>query len=224
MSNLQAILFDLDNTLLDRTQTFQAFTDLFASTYFAHLSSTTELCELIIERDQDGYKDKHQLFNELLEELPWRERPTASELMDFYMAEYVNNAVLMEQAKETLALVREAGYLTGLITNGRNEVQYGKIDRLGIRDAFDVILVSEEAGIKKPDPAIFKMAVERLGVDTQACLFIGDHPINDIEAAAKLGMKTIWIQVNQPWQEELATTPTHSIKHLGELRDLFSTL
>lgn len=37
MSNIQAILFDLDNTLLDRTRTFRAFTDQFASTYFSHL-------------------------------------------------------------------------------------------------------------------------------------------------------------------------------------------
>ncbi|MFS0726623.1 HAD family hydrolase [Paenibacillus sp. 1P07SE] len=218
MKDIQAVLFDLDNTLLDRTSTFRSFTERFAETYFDHLTDTTELCHLIIERDEDGYKDKYVLFDELLEELPWQSRPAASELMAFYMKEYVDCAVLMEEARETLERIRTSGYKTGLITNGRNEVQHGKIDRMGIREAFDVILVSEEAGIKKPDPKIFEMAVGRLGVRPQACLFVGDHPVNDIEAAASLGMRTVWMQVNQPWREGLSATPDHTISRLSELR------
>lgn len=61
------------------------------------------------------------------------------------------------------------------------------------------------------------MAIERLGLRAEQCLYIGDHPINDIEGAAKAGMDTIWLEVNQPWKDEITIRPKHKIKHLSEL-------
>ncbi|GBF77608.1 hypothetical protein PA598K_06165 [Paenibacillus sp. 598K] len=219
----QAILFDLDNTLLDRTRTFRAFVDRLVETYLGHLAPAEEICAMIVERDRDGYKDKDELFAELVEELPWQRRPEAAELMAFYLEQYVREAVLMPEARETLALARSLGCKLALITNGKTAVQYGKLDRLGIRDAFDATLVSEEAGVRKPDPAIFEMALRRLDVTAQDCLFVGDHPVNDIAAAAELGMRTIWLKVNQPWPEELRVAPDLTIHRLGELLDWLDT-
>ena len=136
--------------------------------------------------------------------------------MDFYYAEYVNNAVLMDQAREVLHYVRQK-YKTGLITNGKNLVQHGKIDQLAIRDAFDFIIVSEEAGVKKPDPLIFEMALERLQLSAEECIYVGDHPVNDIEASASVGMNPIWIKVNQPWRDHITAKPIHEIERLSEL-------
>ena len=45
------------------------------------------------------------------------------------------------------------------------------------------------------------MALERLQLSAEECVYIGDHPVNDIEGASKVGMKTIWIKANQPWKE-----------------------
>lgn len=216
MKNIQAIIFDLDNTLLDRTRTFQNFTTSFVNTYFAHDPNADAIATRIIDLDQDGYKDKHLLFAELLEELPWLTKPDHNELMGFYNVHYVKNALLMEHAAETMSYIRQK-YKLGLITNGRTAIQYGKIDRLGIRDLFDFILVSEEAGVKKPDNRIFEMALNKLGLRPEQCLYIGDHPTNDIEGAGKAGMKTIWFEVNQPWRDEITIKPEHRIKHLREL-------
>jgi len=107
-----------------------------------------------------------------------------------------------------------------LITNGRTAIQYGKIDRLGLRDRFEVILVSEEVGIKKPNPDLFRMALKRLGLEPEECLYVGDHPVNDIEGAAAVGMETIWMQVNQPWREGLTARPKHVIRRIAELTDI----
>jgi haloacid dehalogenase superfamily, subfamily IA, variant 3 with third motif having DD or ED/haloacid dehalogenase superfamily, subfamily IA, variant 1 with third motif having Dx(3-4)D or Dx(3-4)E len=214
--SIQAILFDLDNTLLDRTRTFEQFTNGFIATYFSHLDETREIFDRIIELDQDGYKDKEELFAELLDELPWRIPPEHSELLAFYKREYVNHALLMEQAREVVLGLREK-YRLGLITNGKTAIQHGKIDRLGIRDMFDVILVSEEAGVKKPDRAIYEMATAKLELQPEQCLYIGDHPVNDIEGATNAGMRTIWFKVNQPWRDHITAAPLHTIKHLSEL-------
>ena len=219
MPPLKAVLFDLDNTVLDRTAAFRRFVDVFLQNYFRHSNGSQELAGRIVELDRDGYKDKRELFAELIEELAWERTPGLEELMDFYKTEYVNSAVPMERAKDVLRHVR-GKYKTGLVTNGGTEVQHGKIDRLGIRDDFDVILVSQEAGVKKPDPSIFAMAIDRLGVRPEECVFVGDHPVNDIEGAHQAGMRTIWLQVNQPWREGLSARPLYSIRRLSELLEV----
>jgi putative hydrolase of the HAD superfamily len=161
---IKAVIFDLDNTLLDRTTTFGNFTRSFLRNYMSHATESQQLFDLIVKLDEDGYKDKPELFAELLERLPWQSKPQLAELIDYYSAEYVKSAVLMEQSREVIAYAGSK-YRLGMITNGRTHIQYGKIDQLGIRDPFELILVSEEAGLRKPDPRIFEPlhAIERLG-------------------------------------------------------------
>ncbi|MBE7679831.1 MULTISPECIES: HAD family hydrolase [Paenibacillus] len=219
MDQIKAIIFDLDNTILNRTRTFEGFTQSLLKTYFSHLETTDNISQRIIELDQDGYKDKPLLFHELLQELPWSVYPPHDELMEFYGKEYVRSAVLMEEAREVVQQLRSK-YQTGLITNGKTDIQYGKIDQLGIRDDFDLIIVSEEAGVKKPDPQIFRLALDHFGLSPEQCIYIGDHPTNDVEGAANVGMNTIWMKVNQPWQDSITARPLHSITHLRELLPL----
>ena len=139
--------------------------------------------------------------------------------MDYYKVNYVKNAILMDQAKEVLAYLRTK-YRTGLITNGRTEIQYGKIDQINLRGDFDIILVSEEAGVKKPDAAIFRMALDALGLPPEQCVYVGDHPVNDVAGAADVGMKTIWLQSNQPWRDELHVKPDHVIRSLHQILEI----
>lgn len=215
----KAILFDLDNTLLDRTSSFAGFTRDFIRIFLPHSTDDSKVLGTIIEMDQDGYKAKRELFAELLEVLPWKDKPELDELMSFYQREYVNNAVLMPRALHVLNHTKPK-YKLGLITNGKTSIQYGKIDKLELRPLFDSIIVSEEAGVKKPSPDIFQMAVKQLGVRAEECLFIGDHPVNDIEGAALTGMNTIWMKVNQPWPDHLHVIPLHTIHKLEELLDI----
>nr|WP_154887021.1 HAD family hydrolase [Paenibacillus xylanexedens] len=219
MDRIKAVIFDLDNTILNRTRTFEGFTQSLINTYFGHMESTEHIKQRIIELDEDGYKEKPRLFDELLEELPWAEHPPHEELMVFYGREYVRNSVLMDEAREVVQHLK-GRYLIGLITNGQTQIQYGKIDQLGIREDYDHIIVSEEAGVKKPDPRIFQLALDHFGIEPEQCLYIGDHPLNDIQGAAKAGMNTIWMKVNQPWPEIVETTPLHTIQQLRELKTL----
>ncbi len=80
--------------------------------------------------------------------------------------------------------------------------------------------MESEAGIKKPDPAIFEMAIKQLNLSPNQCIYIGDHPVNDIEGAAKVGMETIWLKVNQPWRDDLIAEPLYRISKLYELLEL----
>jgi putative hydrolase of the HAD superfamily len=217
MDHIKAVIFDLDNTLLDRTRTFRLFAEAFVDRFLGETKKREALIGRIELLDEDGYKDKPTLFRELLDELPWLEKPLHEDLLGYYEKEYVNSAILMDQAED---LIHYLGgkYKLGLITNGRTAIQYGKIDRLAIRDRFEVILVSEEAGIKKPDSRIFRTAIERLNVLPEECVYVGDHPVNDVEGAASVGMRTVWLEVNQPWRESVQAIPWLRIVRLGELK------
>ncbi|CAM3924030.1 hypothetical protein L1N85_01795 [Paenibacillus alkaliterrae] len=102
MNDIKAIIFDLDNTILDRTSTFRAFAQALIVQYFSHWDAKEGILERIVDLDEDGYKDKKVLFHELLEEMPWLAKPEHDELMAFYRKEYVNNAILMDQALEVI--------------------------------------------------------------------------------------------------------------------------
>jgi putative hydrolase of the HAD superfamily len=106
----------------------------------------------------------------------------------------------------------------GLVTNGRKDIQDGKIDLLALREYFAAIVISGEAGIAKPDPDIYRLALERLGYAAEETLFIGDHPVNDIWGAGKAGMATIWLRRNHAWDDKLDVQPWKIIDELDELK------
>ncbi len=66
------------------------------------------------------------------------------------------------------------------------------ISGLGVTDYFDVILISEIEGMRKPQPEIFDRAISRLGSSAQTSVFVGDNPEADITGAKNAGMRTIW--------------------------------
>jgi putative hydrolase of the HAD superfamily len=88
--------------------------------------------------------------------------------------------------------LRSNNLVLGMITNGKGQFQMDNIKALEIKTYFEIILISEWEGIKKPDSQIFHRALEQLNVSPNESLFVGDHPDNDVKAAQKVGMKGIW--------------------------------
>jgi putative hydrolase of the HAD superfamily len=80
----------------------------------------------------------------------------------------------------------------GSVTNGAIRSQRPKIEALEISAYFEAILISEEQGVKKPDSEIYRRAMRKLGSAPENTVFVGDHPIADIEGPARLGIRTIW--------------------------------
>ena len=85
-------------------------------------------------------------------------------------------------------------YRLGLLTNGQVDLQQDKIDLAGIRDYFDVIVVSGEIGVGKPDPYIFEYTLRRLGSDTTGAVMVGNSLRSDIAGANGVGLKAVWIK------------------------------
>ncbi len=97
--------------------------------------------------------------------------------------------------------VREAGYRTALVTNNAREFRRAWRRLLPVDELFGTVVDSSEVGVRKPDPAIFRIALERLDVPAERALFLDDYEGN-VRAAASLGIRSI--RVDAEGREALA--------------------
>ena len=70
---------------------------------------------------------------------------------------------------------------------------------LGLRDAFDEIIVSGETPYEKPQKEIFLLMAEKLNIKPEEMLYIGDHPVNDVDGARKAGCIPVWVRTTGTW-------------------------
>lgn len=217
---IKGLLFDLDNTLMDRDWTFREFSRQLVREKLSEQDpgKLEEIVEYMIKSDADGYRPKDGFFMELIDRLPWSSKPELSQVQAYYNEHYMKHARVMVHALETLAACRQAGYKLGVITNGLSPVQHGKIDRLELRSYFDAIIVSGDHGIKKPEEAIYRLALKELGTTAEETLIIGDHPVNDMWGASKVGIRGIWLKRKHAWPEQMTdVVPIHEIQELNEV-------
>lgn len=221
---IQCILFDLDNTLTDRKQSITNFTQRFAAIFADMLEGISfEQLEAAMQRgDNLGYKPKSQMFPELARDLPWREPVSSDTIREFWYAQSPGCMQPRANLFETLDALRDSGYRLGLITNGRTGVQNATIDAIGVRDLMEVIVISEKAGIWKPDAGIFQIALDGLHVAPGEAWYVGDHPRSDMQGAANAGIIGIWLHSGgHTWPED-QPAPNRQIDTLPELLRLLA--
>jgi putative hydrolase of the HAD superfamily len=212
---VKSVLFDLDDTLLDRDASVKQFITVQYDRLNAHLNhiSQTDYVTRFIELDCHGDVWKDQVYHDLvvefaIESIPWQA------LLEDFETQFQFHCVPFRFLTETLNQLKQQDYLLGIVTNGRGQIQNRAIDGLGIRDDFDAILISEIEQVRKPEPEIFWRAAQRLGVAAQDSIFIGDNPEADIGGAKRAGMKAIWKR-DSYWRE---TTEADAI--IDELNEI----
>ena len=87
-----------------------------------------------------------------------------------------------------------AKYPLTIISNGFKEVQYYKFEHSGLAPYLTHTLISEEVGINKPQPGIFRIALERNGITAEEAVMIGDSYSSDIAGAIAAGIDQIWVK------------------------------
>ena len=108
-------------------------------------------------------------------------------------------AVPFSFAIPTLDALRERGYKLGLITNGEHTLQMKKIEMLGLDNIFDEIIISRDFGTYKPDRLLFDKMGELLGCKPSEMLYVGDHPLNDVDGSRKAGYTPVWVRTSGIW-------------------------
>ncbi|QMU75711.1 HAD family hydrolase [Streptacidiphilus sp. PB12-B1b] len=178
--------FDLDDTLVDRQSGFRECVHSFA----ADLDLGDEVEQWLLEtmRERACLRDFEQFDRLFGVRVP----------IDELWARYCEGmAAAVSCAPEVLAglgALRDSGWRVAVVTNGPGDIQRAKLSRTGIGERVDVLCISEEVGLRKPDPGIFARAAELCGVElSRDGWMVGDNPVNDIGGARAVGLRTIWI-------------------------------
>lgn len=191
--DVKAVFFDFDDTLQSRKGAYRLYCEDFLSKYFPEIDSDERERKLDeMEQHVDGgYKDREVYFPEMIELWHWDNHPPLQELYDSFNYDFGRHVVMLDGAVDVLKQIKARGYILGAVTNGVSSLQNIKLDTAGIRELFDVVVVSGDIGIYKPDRRIFDEAARRAGVENSKVLFVGDHPVNDIKGALGAGMQAI---------------------------------
>lgn len=110
----------------------------------------------------------------------------------------------------------------GIITNGFTALQQARLERTGLRDLLDVLVISEQVGVPKPDVRIFDHTLALLGnPDRDRVLMVGDTPESDILGGINAGLKTCWLD-NGSRVLPPEIKPTWQVQSLAELEALLT--
>lgn len=121
---------------------------------------------------------------------------------------------------ETVLHRLQKKYKLGIIANQLPGVEK-RLVQYGISPFFDVVVSSAEVDCAKPDPEIFRIALDRAGCAPEEAMMIGDRPDNDILPAKALGMHTVWVRQGMfRFCENMENVPEHTVEKLRDLTDI----
>lgn len=212
---IQAVIYDLDDTLYDFDSNHPVATDLLGEKAHDMLGVDKELFLKIYNEtygalghvlDPEKYvgtcHSRTLRLQYTLEKLGLPLFPAVLTLYDVYWGYILDHAKQEPHIEETMQKLKEKGIRIGIGTNMTAKMQYQKLDRLGLGKYIDFIVASEECIFDKPDPVFFALAEKKAGCPKEQCLFIGDNLKFDALGAQNYGMKGIWYDPKKKWTTE----------------------
>ena len=192
---IKAVIFDLDNTLLD----FMKMKE------YAVKAAIAGMIEAGLDIDPDeSYKtiigiyekegwENQQVFNKFLNK-------TIGEVNNKYLAAGIvayrrareANLLLYPNVNHTLVELIKRGVKLAVVSDAPSREAWMRIYYLNLHHHFDVVLTFDDTNARKPSPIPFEMALSQLNIDPEEALMVGDWPERDVVGANKLGIRTIF--------------------------------
>lgn len=143
------------------------------------------------------------------------------EMSDKFLDFCSTKSGVVEGAHELMDYLRDRGYRMHMTSNGFHEVQYKKLAACGLRDYFDTIVLSEDAGANKPSQAFFDYAFSKTGAKPETTLMIGDNLQTDIFGAMAAGMDALLFN---RWGYDIKSgdpeVPTYIVSKLLDIKQI----
>lgn len=233
---MTAVLFDVGGTLVDyyepgqgRTVLVQCFA---AATTLLETRGTLRIHpdEVAARMDTENHEATDLVVRPLEERLgrvyfPGEPSPTSELLNDLcaaFIAPMLALGRLNDDALPTLRALRADGIRMAMVSNMPwgcpREPWVGEVGRHGLLEEVPVFVTCRDAGWRKPARPVFELACAKLGVEPADCLFVGDHPVWDVEGALGAGMRAVLLDRKGAASASEAAT----VKSLWEVVELVS--
>ena len=203
LSNIEGLLFDLDGTLTDyeasRDAGLLSSYEFIRSAPFSFEEFRTAYDQVILEESshtsQKGiqlpaFENRVNRFRGLAKILNWDATSWLNGMAESYGIGRAKGATLFPGVTEALHFLASK-YRLGLITEGSVETQTAQIQRHGLTRFFKTVIISGATRYHKPDLQLYQYALEKIGLQTERIVMVGDRIDWDIIPAKRLGMKTI---------------------------------
>lgn len=187
------LLIDLDNTLIDRDAAFATW----IREEVDRLGGSEADVEALIEADDSGYAERDEFARVMRERLD--SDADLDELIDRIRHEHVRHVELNAGIRERLERFADAGVDVAVLTNGNVKQQTMKLERVGLEHLVDGAVISESAGLEKPDPEIFRSAMGDRHARADETWMVGDNADADIHGAQEAGIRTGWVSLGREW-------------------------
>jgi putative hydrolase of the HAD superfamily len=192
---IKAVIFDLDNTLLD----FMKMKDYAVKAAIAGMIEAgldidaDESYKTIIDIYEEEGWENQQVFNHFLNK-------TIGEVNNKYLAAGIvayrrareANLMLYPNVNHTLVELIKMSVKLAVVSDAPSREAWMRIYYLNLHHHFDVVLTFDDTNARKPSPIPFEMALSQLNIDPEEALMVGDWPERDVVGANKLGIRTIF--------------------------------
>ena len=228
-----AIIFDLDDTILDTTLSADRLWSRAAEHFARHAGLEAQAFDdqMKVSREwfwsdpqrnlagrMDLYKARAGCVEHALKTLGAPDPVLATTIADWFTERRIPEMRPFEGAIEALRSLKNTGVRLGLISNGKGETQRDKVIRFGLEPLFDCILLEGEFGIGKPDRRVFEHALSELNARPCDTWMVGDNLHWEVAAPQALGMKGVWVD----WKgtglpADCGVVPNQIIRSIAEL-------
>ncbi|MFN4132754.1 MAG: HAD family hydrolase [Candidatus Hadarchaeales archaeon] len=229
MEKIKAVLFDLDETLMDAQRASEIAHGKVIDRLMDFLTGRNDIFERRkiemeikkLEREKQIQRDydRDRWWQELMRGLSLRplEEWQLKELTAIYWDSYSEASTPFPDAMPLLDYLKKKGYRLGMVTDtdGTPGRKWNRIKDLSLMKYFDAFIIAgEETPLPKPDPEPFLIVASKLGVRPGECVVVGDKPHTDIRGGKNAGMKTIRVFRRRWHREEAADFTVYSLAEI----------
>ncbi len=224
------VFFDLDRTLWDFEKNSESalqiiFDELKLNDHLDSFESFHDTYKQINSEWWDKYRygkvSKDDLrvgrFIDALAHFDINSSEIATQLSNRYVEVSPHQTILFPHTIETLKELKSNNHVLHIITNGFKEVQFIKLRNSSLIEYFDDILCSEEVGVNKPDPLVFKSALQRTNAKSDESIMIGDDFEADILGAEKCGIRGVLFDPHNHYKENNEVQKIQTLKEVPSI-------